>query len=51
MIAQGGRVVALPLAAGEFRHDIGTVQSYCAAFLEFALADPRVGPGLRAQLG
>jgi UTP--glucose-1-phosphate uridylyltransferase len=50
VIAHGGRVVALPLADGEFRHDIGTVQSYCAAFLEFALADPRVGPGLRAQL-
>jgi UTP--glucose-1-phosphate uridylyltransferase len=51
VIADGGRVVALPLADGEVRHDIGTVQSYCAAFLEFALADPRVGPGLRAQLG
>jgi UTP--glucose-1-phosphate uridylyltransferase len=50
VIADGGRVVALPLADTEFRHDIGTVESYCAAFLEFALADPRVGPGLRAKL-
>jgi UTP--glucose-1-phosphate uridylyltransferase len=47
VIAQGGRVVALHLADGERRHDIGTVESYCAAFLEFALADPRLGPGLR----
>jgi UTP--glucose-1-phosphate uridylyltransferase len=50
VIAQGGRVVALHLADGERRHDIGTVESYCSAFLEFALADPRVGPGLRARL-
>ncbi|HWE33380.1 MAG TPA: UTP--glucose-1-phosphate uridylyltransferase [Solirubrobacteraceae bacterium] len=51
VIAAGGRVVALPLADGERRHDIGTVASYCAAFLEYALAEPRIGPALRAQLG
>jgi UTP--glucose-1-phosphate uridylyltransferase len=51
VIADGGRVVALSLADGERRHDIGTVESYCAAFLEYALDDPRIGPGLRAQLG
>jgi UTP--glucose-1-phosphate uridylyltransferase len=51
VIAAGGRVVALPLAEGERRHDIGTVESYCAAFLEYALAEPRIGPALRAQLG
>jgi UTP--glucose-1-phosphate uridylyltransferase len=50
VIERGGRVVALPLVDGERRHDIGTAQSYCAAFLEYALADPRVGPELRAQL-
>ncbi len=50
VIAAGGRVIALPLATGERRHDIGTVESYCAAFLEFALAEPRLGPGLRARL-
>jgi UTP--glucose-1-phosphate uridylyltransferase len=47
VIAGGGRVVALHLADGERRHDIGTVESYCAAFLDFARADPRLGPGLR----
>ncbi len=51
VIATGGRVVALPLAEDERRHDIGTVESYCAAFLEYALAEPRIGPALRAQFG
>jgi UTP--glucose-1-phosphate uridylyltransferase len=49
VIAAGGRVVAVPLEAGERRHDIGTVQSYCEAFLEHALKDPRHGPALRAR--
>ena len=47
VIAAGGRVVALRLAAGERRHDIGTIESYCAAFLEYALTDSRFGPALR----
>jgi UTP--glucose-1-phosphate uridylyltransferase len=47
IIQAGGRVVAVPLSGGEQRHDIGTVESYCAAFLELALNDPRVGPALR----
>ena len=50
VIAGGGRVVAVPLRDGERRHDIGTVESYCAAFLHFALADARFGARLRAQL-
>ena len=29
---------------GERRHDIGSVESYCAAFLEHALVHPRFGP-------
>jgi UTP--glucose-1-phosphate uridylyltransferase len=49
VLRQGGRIVAVPLAGGERRHDIGTVQGYCHAFLELALVDPRVGPALRAQ--
>jgi UTP--glucose-1-phosphate uridylyltransferase len=46
VIAAGQRVVAVPLESGERRHDIGTVQSYCEAFLEHALADPRFGTAL-----
>lgn len=49
VIAAGGRVVAVPLGAGERRHDIGTVESYCAAVLDHALTDPRLGPALREQ--
>ena len=49
VLRAGGRIVAVRLADGERRHDIGTVEGYCHAFLELALADPRVGPGLRAH--
>jgi UTP--glucose-1-phosphate uridylyltransferase len=49
VIAGGGRVIAVPLQHGERRHDIGTVQSYCEAFLEHALADERLGPALRER--
>jgi UTP--glucose-1-phosphate uridylyltransferase len=45
----GGRVLAVPLGDGERRHDIGTVEGYCRAFLAHALTDPRVGDALRAQ--
>ena len=50
VIVHGVRVVAAPPAAGQRRHDIGSLESYCAAFLEYALRDPRVGgsPGGRA---
>jgi UTP--glucose-1-phosphate uridylyltransferase len=49
VLRAGGRIVAVPLGRGERRHDIGTIEGYCHAFLEFAFADPRVGPGLRAR--
>jgi UTP--glucose-1-phosphate uridylyltransferase len=50
VIAAGGRVVAVPLESGERRYDIGTVAGYCSVFMEHALADPAVGPALRARL-
>lgn len=49
LLGRRERVVAVPLADGERRHDIGTVEGYCAAFLEHAFADPRLGPSLRAR--
>jgi UTP--glucose-1-phosphate uridylyltransferase len=49
VIGQGGRVLAVPLAPGERRHDIGTVEGYCATFLEHALRHPAVGAALRTQ--
>ena len=51
LIARGERVVAVPLAAGERRHDIGTIESYCSTFLRYALTDPRFGAELREQAG
>ncbi len=49
VIAEGGRVVAVALGRGERRHDVGTVEGYCAAFVDHALRDPRFGAGLRAR--
>jgi UTP--glucose-1-phosphate uridylyltransferase len=50
VIASGARVIAVPLGPGERRHDVGSIESYCSVFLEYALGDPRIGPGLRARV-
>jgi UTP--glucose-1-phosphate uridylyltransferase len=42
-------VVAVRLAPGEERLDVGNVPGYCAAFVEYALTDPELGPALRAR--
>ena len=47
---EGKRVLALRLPPGERRYDIGNFPSYFETFVEFALADPAYGPGLRAAL-
>jgi UTP--glucose-1-phosphate uridylyltransferase len=47
----GGRIAALPLASGQRRHDIGSLEGYCSAFFEYGLAHPTLGPGLRALAG
>jgi UTP--glucose-1-phosphate uridylyltransferase len=49
VIAGGGRVIAVPLAPGEKRHDIGTVAGYCRVFLDHALRHPEFGAALRAH--
>lgn len=49
LIGRGGRVIAVPLAAGENRLDIGTPESYCEAFIQEALAHPEFGASLRAR--
>jgi UTP--glucose-1-phosphate uridylyltransferase len=49
VIRRGGRIVAVPLSPGERRHDIGTVEGYCTAFLEYALRHPTLGRALRAR--
>ncbi len=50
LLERGERVRAVPLPPGVVRHDIGTHESYSAAFLRFALADPTYGERLRALL-
>ncbi len=50
MCDEGKRVLAVKLPAGERRYDIGNFPSYFETFVEFALADPAFGPGLRAAL-
>ena len=50
MCDEGKRVLAVKLPPGERRYDIGNFPSYFETFVEFALADPTFGPGLRAAL-
>ena len=44
VLESGGRLIAVPLGDGERRHDVGSVESYCATFLEHALVHPRLRP-------
>ena len=48
LIEEGQPVLGLRLPPGERRFDIGNVDAYFRAFVEFALADERHGPALRA---
>ena len=48
-LERGERVLGVPLAPGERRHDIGSIEGYCTAFIEYALRDPRFGDALRAH--
>ncbi|HEX4592001.1 MAG TPA: hypothetical protein VH120_18850, partial [Gemmataceae bacterium] len=50
MIRGGGKVIGVRLPPGEARYDIGNFESYYAAFIEFALADPKYGSRLREHL-
>jgi UTP--glucose-1-phosphate uridylyltransferase len=50
MCAEGHRMLAVKLPAGEKRYDIGNFPSYFETFVEFALADPAYGPALRRKL-
>lgn len=49
VIVHGGRVLAVPLTTVRRRHDIGSLENYCAAFLEYALRDPRLERSRRAR--
>ena len=47
---EGRRVMAVRLAPGEKRYDIGNFPSYFESFVEFALADPTYGAEFRQCL-
>ncbi|HTM47933.1 MAG TPA: sugar phosphate nucleotidyltransferase, partial [Bryobacteraceae bacterium] len=47
---EGKRVIAVKIAPYEKRYDIGNFPSYFETFVEFALADPEYGQGLRKVL-
>ena len=49
LIRDGHKVLGVRLPSAERRFDIGNFESYFQAFVEFALADPLYGPGLKAQ--
>jgi UTP--glucose-1-phosphate uridylyltransferase len=50
LMRDGGRVFAMRLGPAERRFDIGNLESYFRAFVEFALADPQHGHALRRFL-
>ncbi len=50
LCASGERVMGVKLPPGEKRYDIGNFGSYFKTFVEFALADPLYGPGLKKKL-
>jgi UTP--glucose-1-phosphate uridylyltransferase len=50
MIAAGRKVLGVKLPPGEPRQDIGNFESYFRAFIDYALADPHVGPAVRRHL-
>jgi len=50
MCEEGRRVLAYRLPPNERRYDIGNFPSYFATFVEFALADPEFGPGVREAM-
>ncbi len=47
MIAEGRRVLAIPLQPGEHRLDVGNFNSYGRAFMRSILTDREYGPDLR----
>ncbi len=50
LLEEGETVVGVRLPGTERRYDIGNFESYFETFVEFALRDPDLGPGLRKRL-
>ena len=50
LLASGGKITGVRLNGAERRYDIGNFESYFEAFIDFALSDPQLGPGLQERL-
>jgi UTP--glucose-1-phosphate uridylyltransferase len=50
VIRNGGRAYGVRLQPDERRYDIGNLEAYFQAFVEFALADPRYGASVRRHV-
>ncbi|TVS19271.1 MAG: UTP--glucose-1-phosphate uridylyltransferase [Planctomycetaceae bacterium] len=50
ILSEGGRGLGVRLHPHERRYDIGNFGSYFRAFVDFALADPQFGDGLREHV-
>ena len=50
LVNQQRKVIAVPLAEGERRYDIGNFESYFRAFVDFAMDDEKYGYTLRQYL-
>jgi len=50
LVNRGRKVLAVPLAEGERRYDIGNFESYFRAFVDFAMNDEKYGYTLRQYL-
>lgn len=50
VLSKGGKGIGLRLRDNERRFDIGNFDSYFRAFFDFALADEKYGPSLRAHV-
>ncbi|OGJ89732.1 MAG: hypothetical protein A2268_07045 [Candidatus Raymondbacteria bacterium RifOxyA12_full_50_37] len=50
MIRESGNVYGIRLQPEERRYDIGNFKAYFRAFVEFALADKKQGPGLKQYI-
>ena len=50
LVNAGKKVIAVPLAEGERRYDIGNFESYFRAFVDFAMNDDKYGYTLRQYL-
>ena len=50
MLKHGYKAYAVPLLKGEYRHDLGSFESYYKSFIHFALKDKEYGYRVRQYI-